>query len=139
MAKRYLIQLNQGEEISWCNMPLYEYNCKRCGKNFEVRQKFADDLLTVHESCGGEVERLISAPTFHFKGTGFYVTDYGKNGQLPASSDSNGHSESKNGNKGDSKTETKTESKSEAKAETKSESKSKSEAKSDSKPAPVNP
>src|ERR1022692_3037934 len=137
MADRHLIQSGKGGRTSRCDMPLYEYNCKGCGKKFEVRQKFADEPLTVHESCGGEVERLISAPTLHFKGTGFYVTDYGKNGQLPSPSNSNGNSESKNGSKADSKTETKTESKSEAKAETKSESKSKSEAKSDSKPAPV--
>ena len=57
-------------------MPLYEYNCKGCGKNFEVRQKFADEPLTVHEECGGPVERLISVPSLHFKGTGFYITDY---------------------------------------------------------------
>ena len=118
-------------------MPLYEYNCKRCGKNFEVRQKFADDLLTVHESCGGEVERPISAPSLHFKGTGFYATDYGKNGQLPSSGNSNGHSESKNESKSDSKSETKTDSKSESKPESKSETKS--ESKSESKPAPANP
>src|ERR1039458_5657616 len=114
-------------------MPLYEYNCKACGKKFEVRQKFADEPLTVHESCGGEVERLISAPTFHFKGTGFYVTDYGKNGHLPSAGDSNGHSESKNGNKADSKPD----SKSDTKAESKSEAKT--ETKSESKPAPANP
>jgi putative FmdB family regulatory protein len=114
-------------------MPLYEYNCKGCGKKFEVRQKFADEPLTVHESCGGEVERLISAPSLHFKGTGFYVTDYGKNGHLPSTGNSNGQSESKNGSKADSKTDTKSEIKSEAKTETKSESKS------ESKPAPVNP
>ena len=137
MPDRHLIQLNQGEEISRCDMPLYEYNCKRFGKNFEVRQKFADELLKVHESCGGEVERLISAPSLHFKGTGFYETDYGRNGQSPAKSGSNGHSESKDGSKADSKTETKSESKSEAKTETKSESRS--ESKSESKPAPANP
>jgi len=110
-------------------MPLYEYNCKGCGKKFEVRQKFADAPLTIHESCGGKVERLISAPTFHFKGTGFYVTDYGKNGHLPSAGNSNGHSELKNGTKADSKTDSKTESKPEAKTETKSEN----------KPAPANP
>jgi len=133
MADRYLIQSDQGEKISRCDMPLYEYNCKRCGKNFEVRQKFADQLLTVHENCGGEVERLISAPSLHFKGTGFYATDYGKNGQSPAAGNSNGHSESKDGNKADSKSETKSESKTEAKSETKTETKS------ESKPAPANP
>jgi putative FmdB family regulatory protein len=113
-------------------MPLYEYQCKGCGKKFEVRQKFADKPLTTHDICGGEVERLISAPTLHFKGTGWYVTDYGKSGQLPASSGSNGHSESKDGSKADSKTDTKSESKTESKTETKSEGKSES-----TKPAPA--
>ena len=56
-------------------MPLYEYKCHRCGKNFEKIQKFADEPLTVHEECGGEVERLISTPSFNFKGSGWYVTD----------------------------------------------------------------
>jgi putative FmdB family regulatory protein len=59
-------------------MPLYEYQCHGCGKKFEVIQKFADEPLTKHEECGGDVERLISAPAFHFKGTGWYVTDYAK-------------------------------------------------------------
>jgi putative FmdB family regulatory protein len=65
-------------------MPLYEYQCHRCGKKFEVRQKFADQPLEVHEDCGGQVERLISAPTLQFKGTGWYVTDYGRGNQPPA-------------------------------------------------------
>ena len=60
-------------------MPLYEYRCSKCGDVFEVMQKFADAPLTVHEGCGGTVERLISASGFNFKGTGWYVTDYGKN------------------------------------------------------------
>lgn len=76
-------------------MPLYEYKCHRCGKNFEVRQKFADDPLTAHEDCGGEVERLISAPTLQFKGTGWYVTDYGKNSSAANGSNGKGKSESK--------------------------------------------
>src|ERR1039458_7334252 len=96
-------------------MPIYEYNCHRCGQKFEVRQRFADAPLTVHEECGGEVERLISAPLLHFKGTGWYVTDYAKSGQSPAASGSNGHSESKGESKSDTKTETKTESKTESK------------------------
>ena len=61
-------------------MPLYEYKCDNCGEVFEVRQKFSDEPLTVHEKCGGHVERLISAPAFQFKGSGWYVTDYGKGG-----------------------------------------------------------
>jgi putative FmdB family regulatory protein len=62
-------------------MPLYEYKCENCGELFEVMQKFADAPLTVHEKCGGgPVERLISAPTFNFKGSGWYVNDYAKSG-----------------------------------------------------------
>jgi putative FmdB family regulatory protein len=59
-------------------VPLYEYKCLSCGKKFEVIQKFSDEPLTKHEECGGEVEKQISAPAFHFKGTGWYVTDYAK-------------------------------------------------------------
>src|SRR5689334_7467805 len=59
-------------------MPLYEYKCHGCGQTFEVLQKFADEPLKVHEVCGGEAERLISSPAFHFKGSGWYVTDYAK-------------------------------------------------------------
>src|SRR5438309_2566551 len=99
-------------------MPLYDYRCQRCGQTFEVRQKFADPLLTVHESCGGELERLISAPALQFKGTGWYVTDYKKNGNSPSTSASNSRSESKgDSSNGDSKGESKTESKTETKAE----------------------
>ena len=63
-------------------MPLYEYLCHSCNKKFEVIQKFSDEPLSVHPDCavppGGPVEKLISAPAFHFKGTGWYVTDYAK-------------------------------------------------------------
>jgi putative FmdB family regulatory protein len=59
-------------------MPLYEYHCSKCGKIFEVIQKFSDAALTVHEECGGQVERLISTSALQFKGSGWYVTDYAK-------------------------------------------------------------
>ena len=62
-------------------MPLYEYKCDQCGKVFEKMQKFSDSPLATHEECGGTVERLISAPSFHFKGSGWYVTDYAKGGK----------------------------------------------------------
>ncbi|HLY16323.1 MAG TPA: FmdB family zinc ribbon protein [Bryobacteraceae bacterium] len=61
-------------------MPLYEYKCARCGDVFEVRQKFVDEPLKEHPGCGGVVERLISAATLQFKGSGWYVNDYGRNG-----------------------------------------------------------
>jgi putative FmdB family regulatory protein len=59
-------------------MPLYEYKCSSCGDVFEVMQKVADEPLTLHENCGGRVERLLSPPALQFKGTGWYVTDYGR-------------------------------------------------------------
>ena len=61
-------------------MPMYEYKCAACGEVFELRQKFSDEPLETHPGCGGVVERLISAPALQFKGSGWYVTDYGKNG-----------------------------------------------------------
>ena len=59
-------------------MPLYEYKCGSCGEVFEVLQRFSDDPLTVHATCGGPVERLVSTSAFQFKGTGWYVTDYAR-------------------------------------------------------------
>jgi putative FmdB family regulatory protein len=91
-------------------MPLYDYRCHRCGKTFEVRQKFSDPLLKTHEGCGGEVERLISAPALQFKGTGWYVTDYGKGGNSP-SKPSDGKSDNKSEKSSETKSETKTDSK----------------------------
>ena len=61
-------------------MPLYEYQCSKCGSVFEVMQKFSDEPLTKHDGCGGDVERLISAPALQFKGSGWYITDYAKSG-----------------------------------------------------------
>ena len=101
-------------------MPLYDYRCHKCGEVFEVRQKFADEVLTVHEACGGELERLISLPAIQFKGTGWYVTDYKGNGKSPAPGTSSKASEPS----GDGKSESKTEAKTETKTETKPESKS---------------
>ena len=120
------------------NMPLYDYRCHQCGETFEVKQSFADAILTVHEGCGGEVERLISLPAIQFKGTGWYVTDYGRNGKVPAPG-SNGKPETSSDKSGESKGESKSESKAETKSESKSDSKSenKSQAKPESKPAPA--
>lgn len=58
-------------------MPLYEYKCKECGHRFEKIQSFSAEPITDCPVCEGEVERLISAPAVHFKGSGFYSTDYG--------------------------------------------------------------
>jgi putative FmdB family regulatory protein len=59
-------------------MPLYEYQCSKCGTTFEVMQKFSDPPLAEHPGCGGAVEKLLSAPAFHLKGSGWYATDYAK-------------------------------------------------------------
>jgi putative FmdB family regulatory protein len=76
-------------------MPLYEYKCDLCGESFDVIQKFSDSPLTVHEGCGGGVQRVIFPSALHFKGTGWYVTDYGHNGNSSSGNGSNGKSESK--------------------------------------------
>ena len=60
------------------NMPLYEYECQQCKRRFELMQKFSDPPAETCRSCGSPVTRLISAPAFQFKGTGWYVTDYAR-------------------------------------------------------------
>ena len=57
-------------------MPLYEYKCKKCGHRFERIQTYSAEDAKECPVCQGEVERLISAPAAHFKGSGFYSTDY---------------------------------------------------------------
>ena len=58
-------------------MPLYEYQCKKCKHKFEKIQKFSDPPVKKCPECGGPVEKLLHAPAVQFKGTGWYVTDYG--------------------------------------------------------------
>jgi len=58
-------------------MPLYEYECEKCGV-FEKMQKFSDAPLTTCPECGSKVHRLISSSGVVFKGTGYYTTDYTK-------------------------------------------------------------
>jgi len=65
-------------------MPLYEYKCDACGAVFEVIQKFSDEPLRVHESCGGNVARLLSPPALQFKGSGWYITDYARSKSSPS-------------------------------------------------------
>jgi putative FmdB family regulatory protein len=107
-------------------MPLYEYECESCGVVFEKMQKFADAPLTVHEDCGGHVHRLLTAPAFVFKGTGWYVTDYARG----RSGDSNGGKKSDSENK-KSDSEKKNESKSKPDSTSSSTSTSPAPSKSD--------
>ncbi|MDA1315990.1 MAG: zinc ribbon domain-containing protein [Acidobacteria bacterium] len=122
-------------------MPLYEYECLKCGEHFDHIQKFSDPLLTVHEDCGGELRKLLSAPAIQFKGTGWYITDYARAGTADgdkrksddkAEAKSESKSEAKSDAKSDSKSESKSESKSDSKSDSKSESKSESKSSGDS-------
>ena len=61
-------------------MPLYEYQCKKCKHKFEKIQKFSDRPIRKCPECGGPVEKIQHAPAVQFKGTGWYVTDYGGKG-----------------------------------------------------------
>ena len=96
-------------------MPLYEYQCSKCGNVFEVRQKFSDDPVKVHENCGGDVVKLMSAPAFSFKGSGWYVTDYAggesKGGAIKSETSASGDAKPAESKSESKPAETKTESK----------------------------
>jgi putative FmdB family regulatory protein len=89
-------------------MPFYEYRCEK-GHTFEVMQKMTDDPVTTCQTCDAKVERVFHPVAVHFKGSGFYNTDYGKKGSKPAekSSDSKPEKPEKSETKSESKAETK--------------------------------
>jgi putative FmdB family regulatory protein len=93
-------------------MPIYEYRCER-GHDFEEFQRMADDPLTTCTICGAPAQRVFSPIAVHFKGSGFYTTDYGKK-KVPASgnSDSKDDSSSSSKDSKDSKKDSKKESRS---------------------------
>ena len=62
-------------------MPLYEYQCRKCGHRFERIRKFSDPPLRKCPECGGAVEQLLSRSAVHFKGSGWYVSDYARKGK----------------------------------------------------------
>lgn len=86
-------------------MPLYEYQCEACQRRFEVIRKFSDPELQECTLCGkGPVQRQISSPAIQFKGSGWYITDYPKQGKSGSesstsspTSDSKSSSDSKSG------------------------------------------
>lgn len=91
-------------------MPTYEYNCKKCGENFDLVQSFKDKALKKHPGeCGGPVQKVFHASGIVFKGSGFYVTDSrgASSVKTPAGDGSkgstNGSSESKPSTKKDAK------------------------------------
>jgi putative FmdB family regulatory protein len=56
-------------------MPIYEYECPKCGR-FDALQKMSAPALKTHDACGSKVRKVMSASAFAFKGSGFYITDY---------------------------------------------------------------
>ena len=105
-------------------MPIYEYRCEQCG-DFEQSQRISDPPLSRCPKCRRKVRRLISNTSFQLKGSGWYITDYGRSG-----SKNGGAKEKDSGSESSSESspETKSETKSESKTETKSESKPKKKA-----------
>jgi putative FmdB family regulatory protein len=67
-------------------MPIYEYRCEN-GHNFEVVQRMSDDPVETCEVCGAPVERVFHPVAVHFKGSGFYTTDYKAKTKTPSGND----------------------------------------------------
>ena len=90
-------------------MPRYDYQCETCGHEFELRQSFSSEPVADCTECGGISRRLIRAVPVVFKGSGFYVNDYGKgsNGRSRSSSDDSSEKKDTSGN---SKSEAKSDS-----------------------------
>ena len=84
-------------------MPIYEYQCQKCG-TFEATQRITDKALAKCPTCKGKVKKLISNTSFQLKGTGWYITDYARKGQ-------NGDSKGKSSEPSKPSSESKNESK----------------------------
>src|SRR5690348_11259047 len=67
--------------LHFSNMPIYEYQCSKCGRVHEIWQKISEKPLTKCPDCKGKIERLISATAFALKGSGWYKTDYERKGK----------------------------------------------------------
>ena len=76
-------------------MPIYEYECEKCGEIVEKFQTFSEKPLKKCENCNGKLHKIISQSTFHLKGTGWYVTDYKGKSQPSTSASTSGSTESK--------------------------------------------
>lgn len=74
-------------------MPIYEYQCEN-GHRFEAFQSMSEDALDTCPDCGASARRLMRAPAVHFKGSGFYTTDYGKKKSPSSGSGTGGSSDS---------------------------------------------
>jgi putative FmdB family regulatory protein len=102
-------------------MPIYEYDCQKCHERTEVIQGYSDSPLKICPHCGGKkLKKAFSAPAIQFKGSGWYVTDYGKGDSGPRKKEK------------DSDSSAKTESSAKAESSDKGESSDKAEKKADS-------
>jgi putative FmdB family regulatory protein len=103
-------------------MPLYEYRCRECGSRFDRLERASAPKDGTCPDCGGAATRLLGAPALQFKGSGWYVNDYGKgNGSQTAKTDK--AASAANESAGESATEKSTEKKAEKKPAKNSESK----------------
>ena len=114
-------------------MPIYEYKCKT-GHNFEDMQRMSDDPVTTCQVCEAPVERVFHPIAIHFKGSGFYSTDYGsrkRSRELKDAGEGEGKGKGKDGDSSSSSSDSKSDSKSEPATSTASKSDSKSSSSSD--------
>ena len=109
-------------------MPIYEYKCDN-GHVFDVLQKMTDESLTECIECGAPAQRVLTAPAVHFKGSGFYNTDYGKRkgGGSNGSSGEGSSSGDSSGSSGSSDSSSSSDSGSSSKSESKTASSSSSD------------
>lgn len=80
--------------LAFMVVPTYEYECPKCPRVFEVKQRITEPMLEVCERCGGPIHRLLSATPFILKGGGWYVTDYPSESRKKASKSESTSSES---------------------------------------------
>lgn len=87
-------------------MPIYEYQCQKCGV-IEVTQRITEKPLVKCPTCKSKIKKLISNTSFQLKGTGWYITDYGRKGQTNGESKSESSSKPTSTSAAESKSETK--------------------------------
>jgi putative FmdB family regulatory protein len=91
-------------------MPIYEYECAKCGKIHEAWQKITDKPLQRCEACSGRLHKLISHSSFHLKGSGWYVTDYAGSAKTGASASTKTETDAASPKKADITSKTKSDS-----------------------------
>lgn len=115
-------------------MPLYVYKCDECGDVFEVIQRFSDSPLKNHgNGCAGRVERMLTAASLRFKGSGWYINDYPKSGK----NGGEGKVTGKNGESGSSSKETSASKETSSSKETKTDTPAPPKSEPAAKPAAV--